>query len=59
MRANVFKVYNDMHNEGAVYAFHIAVQDNGLLRAIWLVYVAKSMHKHFENKLNCNRWIKS
>jgi hypothetical protein len=56
MRANVFKVYNDMHREGSVYAFHIAVQDNGLLRAIWLVYVAKKMHQHFENKYS---WIKS
>jgi hypothetical protein len=56
MKANVFKVYNDIREEGAVYAFHTAMEDNGLLRAIWLVYVAKKMHQHFENKYS---WIKS
>ncbi len=56
MRANVFGVYNDIHQHGAVYAFHSAMESDGLLRAIWLVFVAKKMHQHFDKE---HRWITS
>lgn len=56
MRTNVFAVYNDIHQHGAVYAFHSAMESDGLLRAIWLVFVAKKMHQHFDKK---HMWITS
>jgi hypothetical protein len=46
MQTNVFRVYNDIYQHGAVYALHNAISTDGLLRAVWLVYVAKAMHRH-------------
>ncbi len=50
MRTNVHAVYNNIYQYGAVYAFHQAMSTDGLLRAIWLVYVAKAMHRHDDKK---------
>jgi hypothetical protein len=40
---NVWQVMEDLNRWGGRYAFHEAARRNGILSALWLIWVARSM----------------
>ena len=43
---NIFAVLSDLYNNGAIFAYHNARRNSTITRALWLVFVARSMKKH-------------